>query len=478
MITRSARFFVVVTSLFLLMAACQQEPAEETVSNNEPTSGKRLSAQVGPGDTFFGGFPDFGHMVTPEVYDATYTDIPVFQLSQDYPEDLPPDDELPPVLEIDFISDWEAYAMTVREYCFEGNVGSGQIEDDWRPENNSERDWYHIPWLHWGPTGTEGFHGLIFETAVSPFQLAVGQVEPQYIYAITIVNSYGGYTLGQMWADPLNPDRMATDRRGGGGFPVGTVFCKLLLTTAPTDQVDYLENPIEWTAYILANPEIVYSNPEALTRKVGTVRLLQMDWMVRDDRAEETGWVMGTFVYNGTLDNDMLWDNLVPLGLQWGNDPENTENRITPYPALETFINPDLEETIINPSEDVPPMHLGWNGRLNGPADLNTSSCMACHGIAEFPMVTPLVAPGMVPAPGAQPAQLPPSQGGSDAWMVYFQNYGAATAVDPDYATSTDFSLQVGMSLANFYAWVDQQVGGEFAQEYEQVVHPINRGGQ
>lgn len=472
------RIFVLLTLIVLLITACQQEPEKTAVSSEGTTSGKKLTTQVQTPDVFFDGFPDFGHMITPEVYDTTYTDIPIFRLSQDYPTDLPPESERPSVLDIDFATDWEAYAMNIREYCFEGNVGSTQIEDDWRPENNSVRDWYHIPWLHWGPTGTEGFHGLIFETAVSPFQLEAEQVEPQYIYAITIVNAFGGYTLNQMWKDPLSPDRMATDQRGGGGFPTGTIFCKLLLTTAPTEQVDYLVNPIEWTAYILANPEIVYSNPEALTREVGTVRLLQMDWMVRDDRAEETGWVLGTFVYNGTLDNEMLWENLVPLGLQWGNDPENTENRITPYPALETFINPDLKETIINPSEDVPPMHLGWNGRLNGPADLNTSSCMACHGIAEFPMVTSLVAPGMVPAAGAQPARIPPAQGGTEEWMIYFQNYSAATAVDPDYATSTDFSLQVGMSLANFYAWADQQVGGQFAQEYEQIVNPINRGGQ
>lgn len=478
MFRRIVRILIVIVPLALLFTACQPEPTPTAVSNPEPTSGKRLSAQVQPPVNLFAGFPDFGHMVTPVVYDATYTDIPIFRLSQDYPDALPSVGALPSALDIDFTTEWEAYAMEIREYCLEGNVGNPQIEQDWRPEKNTVRDWYHIPWLHWGPTGTEGFHGLIFETAVAPFQLAAQQVEPQYIYAITIVNAFGGYTLGQMWADPLSPDRMATDRRGGGGFPVGTVFCKLLLTTAPTEQVDYLVNPIEWTAYILANPDIVYSNPAGLTREVGTVRLLQMDWMVRDERAAETGWVLGTFVYNGGLNNELLWDNLVPLGLQWGNDPDVIDNRITPYPALETVINPALQETIINPSEDVPPMHLGWNGRLNGPADLNTSSCMACHGIAEFPMVTSLVAPGMVPAPGAQPSRLPPAEGGSEAWMKYFQNYAAATAVDPDYATSTDFSLQVGMSLTNFYAWADQQVGGEFAWEYEQIVNPISRGGQ
>jgi len=486
MFKRSVLLFNVFVGMTLLLSACGQAATSSTPTSSynpskisDPVSSSDLSSQLQTADTFYDGFPDFGHMLAPTDYDEKYGDtIPIFRLSQDFPKSEPPKKDLPPMLEINFETDWEDYALSVRDYCFDGNVGNSNIEEDWRPEDNTVRDWYHIPWLHWGPTGTEGFHGLIFETSVSPFQLATEQVDSQYIYAVTIMNAYGGYTMGQMWDDPLKPNRMATDKREDGGFPVGTVFCKLLFTTAPTEQVDYLTNPIEWTAYILANPEVVYSDPDELTREVGTVRLLQMDWMVRDDDSKDTGWVLGTFVYNGNLKNERLWDNLVPLGVQWGNDPDITKNEITPYPARKTEINSDLKQTIINPSDDVPPQHLGWNGRLNGPADLNTSSCMACHGVAEFPQITSLVAPGMVPATGAQPSQLPPTQGGSEEWMIWFKNYEAATAIDEKYSTSTDFSLQVAISLANFYEWSSQQVGGEWASEYEQVAQPLDRGGK
>ena len=61
------------------------------------------------------------------------------------------------------------------------------------------------------------------------------------------------------------------------------------------------------------------------------------------------------------------WDNLVPLGLQWGNDPDITDNDSNPQP-VSTRINPQIKELVINSdAKELPPTHLGWNGRLNGP---------------------------------------------------------------------------------------------------------------
>ena len=121
---------------------------------------------------------------------------------------------------------------------------------------------------------------------------------------------------------------------------------------------------------------------------VKTVRLLQMDVMARDPRADaDVGWVLGTFAYNGMANNENRFMNLIPVGMMWGNDPEdNQTNIVTSFPYTETKTNPDLEQTIItlanNP--ELPAQHLGWNGRLNGPADLTTSSCMSCHMAAQY----------------------------------------------------------------------------------------------
>ena len=142
-----------------------------------------------------------------------------------------------------------------------------------------------------------------------------------------------------------------------------------------------------------------------------------MDISVRDPRADRspqnpqgTGWVFGTFVYNGKVNNPNKFMNLVPVGLMWGNDPDNKVNKTNPFPPMKTMVNKDLKETVIFESKMLPPQHLGWNGRLNGPADLNTVSCLSCHNTAQYPQATSLVPDSSVPDGGL----LPPAKGGTD----------------------------------------------------------------
>ncbi len=54
-------------------------------------------------------------------------------------------------------------------------------------------------------------------------------------------------------------------------------------------------------------------------RQPATVRLLQMDVMVRDPRSGASGWTVGALVYNGTLNHADRWANLVPAGLTFDN---------------------------------------------------------------------------------------------------------------------------------------------------------------
>lgn len=438
-------------------------------------SAQALSARKQKGS----GFPDFGFMVTPAEYASKYSDQPIFRLKADFPNRLP--DHLPEFLEkIDFHTQPLAYMEAVRDYSFEGNL------PNWDPWQNHVRQWYHIPWLHptsTGPNayppngGTEGFHGLIKEAPVSPLQLGPGQKgkEGNYsVYAITLINDFAGYTMGKMWRDPQNPDPRATDARFGGGFPVGTVFAKLLFTDAPqgTDRLPFLENPLQWTAYI--TPTFFPTGSQPVQRVVGKVNLLQMDIAVRDARADQpglTGWVFGTFVYNGQLKHANKFMNLVPLGVMWGNDPENRINKTDPFPPVQTRINKELQETFIFDTPQIPPQHLGWNGRLNGPADLNTTSCMSCHITAQYPAVTSLVPTGAVPDGGTTP----PAEGGTDEWMKWFQNIRCATSMDPR-TYSTDFSFQVAIALQNFFDVRSTLVQGAWASDYGLRPKPIARG--
>jgi hypothetical protein len=458
-----------VAALLTAILALTTAPAQQPLS----ASAQQLVERKQKGS----GFPDFGFMVSPAEYAAKYSDQPIFKLKTDFPAVRP--SHLPEFMErIDFRTQPLEYLEAVRDYAFEGNL------PDWDPFKNQVRNWYHIPWLHpttTGPNayppngGTEGFHGLIKEAPLSPLQLGPGQKGADYlVYAITLINEFAGYTMGRMWRDPENPDPRATDARYGGGFPIGTVFAKLLLTDAPqgTDHIPFLENPLAWTAYI--TPTFFPAGGGPVTRVVRKVNLLQMDIAVRDARADGpglTGWVFGTFVYNGQLNNANKFMNLVPAGLMWGNDPENRINKTNPFPPVKTEVNPDLKQSVIFNTPQLPPQHLGWNGRLNGPADLNTTSCMSCHITAQYPAVTSLVPDGAVPDGGPKP----PAQGGSDEWMKWFANIRCATSMDPR-TYSTDFSFQVAIALQNFFNVKSGLEQGAWASDYGLQTKPIARG--
>ena len=425
------------------------------------------------------GFADFGFMVSPADYISKYSDQPIFRLKADFPVEKPK--TLPAFLEIDFKKEPLKYIGAVRDYAFEGNL------PDWDPFKNKVRNWYHIPWLHpttTGPNayppngGTEGFHGLIKEAPLSALQLGpnlLGVQGDYSVYAVTLVNDMAGYAMGRMWKDPKNPDPKVLDKRyPDGGFPYGTVFAKLLFTDAPKgiDKVDYLENPLQWKAYITENFWL------SATRVVSTVNLLQMDISVRDPRADRspsnpqgTGWVFGTFCYNGKVNHKNKFMNLVPVGLMWGNDPDNKINKTNPFPPVKTVVNKDLKETVIFEDKMLPPQHLGWNGRLNGPADLNTVSCMSCHNAAQYPAVTSLIPDGAAPDGG----WAPPAQGGTDAWMKWFQNIDCGTSMNPQ-TYSTDFSFQVAIALQNFFTVKNINQQGGWASEYKVAPRPIARG--
>lgn len=144
-----------------------------------------------------------------------------------------------------------------------------------------------------------------------------------------------------------------------------------------------------------------------------------------------------TFCYNGAVKSSSLWYNLVPLGAMWGNDPTYTKNIIGAYPPTRTMINPDLKETRINPSPNLPPQHLGWGMRMDGPVDLNTSSCMSCHSTAGFPQTASLVPPNFF---------LPEPPTSTPEWRAYFRNIPCATPFEKDMI-ACDFSLMVSISL-------------------------------
>ncbi len=421
-----------------MMASSQS--AKQRTNNNAPNAKPPAAQKLLP------RFPDFGHLPLPSEYQSR-----IFKLSQDFPKTRPRvEPAVQKILAIDYTKDWKHYMQAVRDYIYEGNIEEDGVANDFYLEDNKVRTWYHVPWQHYGPFGREGIHGLTKEGPVNPYVLGPTQPDQWQTYAVGFYNPMGGYMIGRTWADSNNP---SVEVMQSEGFPVGTVVGKVLFTTAPVSEAPFLSNPIEWLAYTTP------SFGEADKRVMNTVRFIQMDIMVRDPRADATGgWVFGTFVYNGTLANPNLWNNVVPVGLMWGNDPTvKSHSESNPKPT-KTLINPDLKHTIINTSADLPPMHLGWGLRLNGPVDNTMSSCMSCHSTAQFPAISPIL-PFFASKDGK------PLTPNDPEWMRWFRDVQCATPFDQQ-ATSTDYSLQLAASIQNFLAAQSAATEGLYNVQY------------
>lgn len=333
---------------------------------------------------------------------------PVFRLSQAYPATQPALGASP-WRQIDFRTQSVAYLKAVLTYALQGNTAV-----DFRGQDNNVRKWFHAPWLHADPrAGREFIHGLTKERRSPAKELAPTQTSPADNWAVGMYNGRGGYTIGQVWKNRDAPDPAAAK------FPEGTVAFKLLFTSATVNQVPFLKNTLEWEA------DTKRAKNAAARPKL---RLLQIDVAVRDSRADSTtGWVFGTFIYNGDAPGQTVWDRMVPVGAMWGNDPDRLVD------------NGPLKETAINPAAVPLVQHLGYKGRLNGPIDNPRSSCLSCHSTAE------------VPPDLSQPtvSGVPPANASAAVLAKYFRNINAQAPFTAGYLP-LGYSLQLQNGIANW----------------------------
>ena len=236
-------------------------------------------------------------------------------------------------------------------------------------------------------------------------------------------NSPGGYTFGQVWADPLSPHTAAAK------FPANTVSIKLLFTEGTPAQIPYLAGSKTWPACIYADPN--KTGPGA-PRVVKTLYLLQVDVAIRDPRVDSTSWVFGTFIYDGRVPGANGYAKLRPVGLMWGNDPDLVPTQYAQgVQATQT--------RLYQPTQSIM-RHTGWLGRLDGPVKDNPkSSCLSCHSTAQWPVSSAMTPPAGIPE-------------GSNAWMLWFRNIPAAAPFTAGSA-SLDYSLQLASGIQNLAAW-------------------------
>gem|GEM_PF-1124139 len=321
--------------------------------------------------------------------------FPIFKLSQDFAAELAPESCADGVRlweNLDFKTQSKQYMTEALKYAFEGN-----LEVDWRVEDNVVRRWVHAPWMHAG--GREFMRGLTKERHVCREELLGIDEEcapdaPKYrSWAIAVYNSRGAYYAGKVWEEILKSEIPGAKNFPPEGFPAGSVSLKLIFTEADAQVAPYLENSVEWLADTKRARASALTADECLTAGepnshcFDKLRLLQIDVAARDDRSP-TGWVFGAFTYNkdaapifdypfpanlrqAEKENLQRWLRLEFVGLMFGNDEG-------------VRLGGNLRESVINRQNPLL-QRLGCGGRLNGTTDAPTASCLSCHSMAEAP---------------------------------------------------------------------------------------------
>jgi hypothetical protein len=352
--------------------------------------------------------------------------IPVLTWRTDFPSTLPPLHA--PWAPIKLDADWQGYIGAILNEV----KTSGVTIQGGRIVMPAQAPWWIAPWMDFGRKGREPLAGLTRERSPDPGDLSPSSAGNYQVWAIGWYNARGAYALGQVFADPCNPSVPVGQNGVPFTFPDGSATFKLLFTTANAPAVAYLEGAPTIKAMIGG-------------ANATEVRLLQVDVAVRDTQATKTGWVFGTYVWKkDSTPGDGLFDNLVPVGLMWGNDP-GAQNTVFSGNAdlASTRLNPDLAGHVWQSSSTPWPQrpYPGFQGRLNGPADNWRSSCVACHAAAQFPR-----SPNFGSPPGSWSQTTPPATAEVAAKLAtYFKDVPGSTLADPSVqgAVPLDYSLQL-----------------------------------
>jgi hypothetical protein len=282
---------------------------------------------------------------------------------------------------ISFRKEPKQYLQVLLDYALEG-----QDRVHWRLQANAKRRWYHVPWLGPGPNGREFIHGLTRARDLAPGELGPKQTACRQNWAIAFYNEAGGAVLGRVWrrvAKGGDPDLSALP------FPLGTVAVKLVFSEATAEDDARLVGAPEilTNIHVDATPDDGACAPaidrqgRPAARAPKTLRLVQLDIAVRENRASyKTGWVFGSFLYDGRIKGGDAWAKLAPHGLMWGNDPQLSDA------AAADGARPRQSIVFRDAS-------FGRGGRMNGLVDERSSACSSCHMAAQWPTVAPMVAP-------------------------------------------------------------------------------------
>ena len=235
----------------------------------------------------------------------------VFKLSQNYPNQLPPMEDYP-WLKIGFKNggpvDPRAYLQALLDYGLEGNV-----EANFYVEDNKVRKWYGMPWMDWntevasdwpGTDGREFVHGFTHEFDSSGKTLSTLQNDFVDTWSGGYFNDRAAFGIGQVYCDPDNPKPGALnpDPAALNNFPNGSYHHQAPLLDgdrkAVADRQRTRSSGKRTSSSMMIRSWRNKGPISRFARAIATIRLIQIDVSVRDDRSI-TGWLLGTFGYDG-----------------------------------------------------------------------------------------------------------------------------------------------------------------------------------
>ncbi len=314
--------------------------------------------------------------------------------------------------------------------------------------------WYNEPWLG---ARREAIHGTYEAGEFGPGIFPGTGLRAQFnTHVVTYYDARAAASLAAVWgATAMNPNVQTANTQ----FAEGSIVVKAAVFASedpsqPLGWWDAMTGAQVWKLYVPLGGVDPAPPPQVLPGYVA-----QFDIIVKDSQSSpKTGWVFMTLVYDPSAPGD-IWDKMVPLGVQWGNDPQATAAGM---PLNENWINP------------LAPLYsrqtLGWGDRLSGPNDgarndiavngvvmknAPDSGCMSCHSTSQWnvsahKMVTFLLPSFSGPPPagfqlcGADGQPSPDGQNicspapGSAAWMKWFQDRAGTQAMDAG-SVATDF---------------------------------------
>jgi len=359
-----------------------------------------------------------------------------------------------------------AYVAALKEYV---SVNARQLLLDYQNWDAAKARWYNEPWLG---SIRESIHGTYSAGQFGPEIFPGTGLKATFdTQVLTYYDERAAHTLYKVWkADAMTPETKTANFQ----FDEGSVIVKaaMFLSDDPKIQTDWwpvTKGAAEWPLFV----GIPQSSPGPAA--VLNTYVMQFDIIVKDSlSAPKTGWVFSTLVYDANASGD-AWDKMVPLGVQWGNDPDVNSALIPPPPLNENWINPEAPKYSTQT--------LGWGDRLSGPNDGATndiqigtdtvlknapdSSCMSCHSPAQWQpeahkalsfllpsYPNPNPGPPYKPCPDGKPSDpyiCSPAPGSAD-WFRWFQNRLGTEPFDPDTGSvATDFDMV--FSFKTLPAW-------------------------